>query len=76
MRYPELLNEVEVIPLANGNHARYLTLLSRPDELGKLPQLTAEICRSLYSKEIVPQLESIAPWLKQQAYALEKMPAI
>jgi len=41
VRYPELLNEVDVIPLANGNHARYLTLLSRPDELGKLPQLTA-----------------------------------
>jgi len=76
VRYPELLNEVDVIPLANGNHARYLTLLSRPDELGKLPQLTAEICRSLYSNEIVPQLESIAPWLKQQAYAMEKMPAI
>lgn len=76
VRYPELLNEVDIMPLANGNHARYLTLLSRPDELGKLPQLTAEICRSLYSNEIVPQLEKIAPWLKQQAYPLEKMPAI
>jgi DNA-binding transcriptional LysR family regulator len=76
VRYPELLNEVDIMPLANGNHARYLTLLSRPDELGKLPQLTAEICRSLYSNEIVPQLEQIAPWLKQQAYPLKEMPAI
>jgi DNA-binding transcriptional LysR family regulator len=76
VRYPELLDGVEVMPLANGNHARYLSLLSRPDELGKLPQLTAEICRSLYSKEIVPQLEKIAPWLKQQAYAIDKVPTI
>ena len=76
VRYPELLNEVDVMPLASGNHARYLTLLSRPDALGKLPQLTAKICRGLYSNEIVPQLEKIAPWLKQQAYALDEMPAI
>jgi DNA-binding transcriptional LysR family regulator len=76
VRYPELLDGVEVMPLANGNHARYLSLLSRPDELGKLPQLTAEICRSLYSNEIVPQLEKIAPWLKQQAYSIDKVPTI
>jgi DNA-binding transcriptional LysR family regulator len=76
VRYPELLDGVEVMPLANGNHARYLSLLSRPDELGKLPQLTAEICRSLYSNEIVPQLEKIAPWLKHQAYSIDKVPTI
>jgi len=28
------------------------------------------------SDEIVPQLENIAPWLKQQAYAIDEMPAI
>ena len=76
VRYPELLNNVHVMPLAKGNHARYLTLLCRPDELGKLPQMSAEICRTLYSNEIVPQLEKIAPWLKQQAYAIDEMPAI
>ena len=76
VRYPDLLKDVSVIQLAKGNHARYLTLLSRPDELGKLPQKSAEICRALYSNEIVPQLEKIAPWLKQQAYAIDEMPAI
>jgi DNA-binding transcriptional LysR family regulator len=76
VRYPQLLEDVEIMPLANGNHARYLSLLCRPDELGKLPQMSAEICRKLYSDEIVPQLEKIAPWLKQQAYAIDKMPAI
>jgi len=76
VRYPDLLKDVSVIQLAKGNHARYLTLLSRPDELGKLPQKSAEICRALYSNEIVPQLEKIAPWLKLQAYAIDEMPAI
>jgi len=76
VRYPDLLDDVSVIQLAKGNHARYLTLLCRPDELGKLPQKSAEICRTLYSNEVVPQLEKIAPWLKQQAYAIDEMPAI
>jgi len=76
VRYPDLLGDVSVIQLAKGNHARYLTLLCRPDELGKLPQKSAEICRTLYSNEVVPQLEKIAPWLKQQAYAIDEMPAI
>ena len=76
VRYPDLLDDVSVIQLAKGNHARYLTLLCRPDELGELPQKSAEICRTLYSNEVVPQLEKIAPWLKQQAYAIDEMPAI
>ena len=76
MRYPKLLNNIRVMQLDNGNHARYLTLLCRPDELGKLPVLSADICRSLYRDEIVPQLLTIAPWLGKQAFTMTKMPAI
>lgn len=76
VRYPELLNNIRVMQLDNGNHARSLTLLCRPDELGKLPVLSADICRSLYRDEIVPQLLTIAPWLGKQAFTMTKMPAI
>tara|TARA_B100000767_G_scaffold38728_1_gene32651 strand:- start:1324 stop:2301 length:978 start_codon:yes stop_codon:yes gene_type:complete len=76
VRYPELLQNIRVMQLATGNHARYLTLLSRPDELGELPRVSAEVCRSLYRDEIVPQLMSIAPWLGNQAFSITEMPTI
>jgi DNA-binding transcriptional LysR family regulator len=76
VRYPELLENIRIMPLATGNHARYLTLLSRPDELGELPRVSAEVCRALYRDEIVPQLISIAPWLGNQAFSITEMPTI
>jgi hypothetical protein len=62
--------------LANGDNARYLTFVCRKDELGDWPEKIANICRSIYTKEIVPKMTPIAPWLNQQAYAISQMPAI
>ena len=76
VRYPELLAGTRVMPLANGVHARHLTMLCRDNELGDLPQKISAHCRSIYSEEIVPQLSSIAPWLDKQAYSINKMPLI
>ncbi len=76
VRYPELLQGCRVLQLANGANARYLTMLCRQKELGILPDQIADICRTIYSDEIVPQLTQIAPWLDQQAYAITEMPSI
>jgi len=76
VRYPELLQGCRVLQLANGANARYLTMLCRQKELGTLPDQIADICRTIYSDEIVPQLTQIAPWLDQQAYAITEMPSI
>jgi DNA-binding transcriptional LysR family regulator len=76
VRYPELLQGVRVMQLANGANARHLTMLCRPNELGDVPDKVAAICRSIYDDEIIPQLIQIVPWLEQQAYAIEEMPAI
>ena len=76
VRYPQLLKGCHVLKLANGANARHLTMLCRHNELGALPEQIAQICRSIYTDEIVPQLVSIAPWLAQQAYAIDEMPAI
>ena len=65
-----------MLKLANGANARHLTMLCRHNELGALPEQIAQICRTIYTDEIVPQLVSIAPWLAQQAYAIDEMPAI
>lgn len=74
--YPKLLDGVAVMQLANGANARYLTLVCRKDELGDWPEQIANICRSIYTEEIVPNMAPIAPWLNQQAYAISQMPAI
>lgn len=76
VRYPELLRGINVMPLANGANARYLTLLSRHNELGELPQKIAQICRDIYASDIVPELKKIAPWFDQGAYSIDEMPAI
>lgn len=76
VRYPELLQGCSLLPLASGANARHLTMLHRPNELGALPEQIASLCRALYSEDIVPQLIEIAPWFKQQAYAITEMPVI
>lgn len=76
VRYPELLRGTSVMPLANGANARYLTLLCRNNELGELPQNIAQVCRDIYTNDIVTELGKIAPWFDQDAYAISEMPAI
>ena len=76
VRYPELLQGCEVLQLASGTNARYLTMLCRHNELGALPEQIAATCRSIYGDEIVPQLIDIAPWFEHQAYPITEMPAI
>ncbi len=76
VRYPELLKGCRVLQLARGANARHLTMLCRQSELGAVPDKVADICRTIYGNEIVPQLIDIAPWLEQQAYAITEMPAI
>ena len=76
VRYPELLHGCEVLQLASGTNARYLTMLCRHNELGALPEQIAATCRSIYGDEIVPQLIDIAPWFEHQAYPITEMPAI
>jgi DNA-binding transcriptional LysR family regulator len=74
--YPELLQGINVMPLAKGANARHLTLVCRKDELGDWPEQIASICRSICDEEIVPKMTHIASWLNQQAYSITQMPAI
>ncbi len=73
-RYPKLLENIRVIDLNNGANTRTISLLCRTNELGKLPEKISEISRALFTREVVPRLEQIAPWLAEQAYAIEKVP--
>ena len=64
--------------LANGANARHLTMLCRPNELADaVPDKVATLYAALFIATILSlKLIQIAPWLEQQAYAIEEMPAI
>ena len=76
VRYPELLEGTQVISLTKGANARYLSLVCRNNELGDWPAKIADICRSIYADDVVGQMVAIAPWLDQQAFPINEMPAI
>jgi len=75
-RYQWLLEGVRIINLDNGANARYISQVSRKNELGDLPEKFAAIARSIFSEEITPKLNIIAPWLAEQAYPVTQRPLI
>ena len=74
VRYPKLLEDIRVVDLNKGANARTISMLCRPGELGQLPEKFAQVSRDLFTRELTPRLESIAPWLNEQAFAVEKAP--
>ncbi|WP_051559787.1 LysR family transcriptional regulator [Marinobacterium jannaschii] len=76
MQNPMLLQGVRILPVEPGSHARYICLLARKGEFGDLPRQIARICRDIYSQQLVPQLPVAAPWLAEQAYPIEELPAL
>ena len=76
VRYPNLLTGLRIINLNEGSHARYITQLSRKNELGELPEKFAKIARQLFKKDVIPKLENISPWLSEQAFTIDKLPVV
>jgi DNA-binding transcriptional LysR family regulator len=74
--YPKLLEGTRVTPLANGAHARYISMLCHRNQLGELPATIATIARDICNKELLPALRRIAPWLDRQSYVLSELPII
>ncbi|MEP9353782.1 LysR family transcriptional regulator [Xanthobacter sp. KR7-65] len=57
------LARLDCRPLPGPAFHRSLTLISRRQELGRLPRDVAAFCREELERAIVPQLHVIAPWL-------------
>ena len=76
IRYSELLQGVRVHPLSDGSNARYLHMTFRRSEIGTFPEQLAQVCRSIYTEELVPQMTAIAPWLAESAYAVTESPRL
>lgn len=76
LQNPALLQGVKILPIDQGNHARYICLLSRRGEFGDLPQQVVQICQEIYTQQLVPQLPASAPWLQDQAYAIDELPPL
>lgn len=76
MQYPNLLNDMRIMPVANGASCRYICLLARRGELGDTPARIAAICRSIHAEHILPRMLTFMPWLKGQADAVTEAPQI
>ncbi|MGY0399720.1 MAG: LysR family transcriptional regulator [Ostreibacterium sp.] len=74
LQHPELLKGVVIQPL-DINGSRSLTLKAHAGELGHLPLEIAEHYRSIFTDELLPKLVSIAPWLKDEAMAIDTLPS-
>lgn len=76
MQYPDLLEDVEIMPVADDASCRYICLLARRGELGGTPASIADICRSIHSQHILPRMLAVMPWLKGQADSVTEVPQI
>ena len=76
VQFPELLQGIKVLPLGNGNNARYLSLLARHNELGDLPEYIAGTGREIHDKVVLPETLKHVPWLKDQATSITELPII
>lgn len=76
LQNPALLQGVKLLPIESGNHARYICLLSRRGEFGELPQQVVQICQDIFTQQLVPQLQTTAPWLQGQTYAIDELPPL
>lgn len=74
MQNPALLEGVRILPVTPGSHSRDISLLSRRGEFTEQSAQVAQICREIYSQQLVPPLLARAPWLADQAYAMTDAP--
>lgn len=74
MQNPALLEGVSILPITPGSHAREISLLSRQGEFTEQCLQVAQICRDIYSQQLVPPLLARAPWLAEQACAIAPTP--
>lgn len=58
-----VLPRLEVLPLPFAGDVRRVNLISRMEELGRLPDALAQDCRMLVRSHLVPRFDSIAPAL-------------
>jgi len=70
VRFAPLLDDVAVINLDNGKHAREIFLLARKNEWGDLPSNIAEVSKDAFRQSLRKQLASIRAWLPKQTYVV------
>ncbi len=70
VRYADLLDNVAVLNLEEGKHAREISLIARSKEWRELPSTIASISKIAFDDSLKTKLKKIRPWLVQQAYVI------
>lgn len=56
---------IDIWPLPFAGLSRQVSLISRMDELGSLPQALAKQCRDLLRRDVLPEFSRLAPRLRE-----------
>jgi DNA-binding transcriptional LysR family regulator len=62
----ELLPQLRAEPMTRGRFSRTVQVVARANELGDIPQLTAQLCQDVLRETIFPPLIAQYPWMEQQ----------
>jgi DNA-binding transcriptional LysR family regulator len=63
---PELQAQLRPEPITRGRFSRQVQIVSRADELGDIPRLTAALCQRALREELFSPMISSFPWITQQ----------
>ena len=63
---PRCIPDLDFAPLPFAGFTRRIYLINRIGELGHLPNRLADQCRELIGKQLLPQVDQIAPWVASQ----------
>jgi DNA-binding transcriptional LysR family regulator len=62
----ELLPQLRAEPMSRGRFSRSVQVVARANELGDIPQLTAQLCKDVLRETAFPPLIAEYPWMEQQ----------
>jgi DNA-binding transcriptional LysR family regulator len=60
---PELMDQIEIVPISRGAFGRRMTLIAREGSLGAAPDIVTSECRDILREEVIPPIVEKLPWL-------------
>ena len=63
---PNLLAQVQLLPMTRGRFARQVQIVARSGELGELPRKTAQLATNILRDQTFPPIITQFPWMAEQ----------
>lgn len=60
---PDLMDQIEIVPITRGAFGRRMILIAREGSLGTAPEIVTNECRAILEEEVIPTITGKLPWL-------------